>query len=340
MRFFFQAVIILFVIGVFSSCSNDFQITEKATDIPIVYGVLSAQDTATYIRVEKAFVDENTPAATLALDPNNLYFDDITVKLINPSGKSFDLNRVDGNLEGYQRKNGIFANAPNYLYKIKRSELNLFPRSEYRLVIAKNDGNIITESSTKVLTPLSDAKNEVNPPPLNSSLNFAYNSDFRVTWYPDDNAVIHDVELIFNYDETKNGVTEGKSISWKLATNFTDKFSSSGSYSVSTKGRSFYQFLASAIPPNSSTNEVIRVFKDISLIIISGGQPIKEYINIGLANIGITSSGEIPVYSNLSNDARGLFSSKTEYIRTGMILNKISLDSLSGGIYTKNLNFK
>lgn len=56
---------------------------------------------------------------------------------------------------------GIFANTPNYLYKITRNELAFVPKQEYKLIVAKNDGNILTESSTKILTPLSDAKDDV-----------------------------------------------------------------------------------------------------------------------------------------------------------------------------------
>lgn len=341
MRFLFQSVVVLLIVVFFSACSNEFQITEKATEIPVVYGILSAQDTATYIRVERAFIDESLPAATLAKNPDSLYFDNISVSLINTANNTTStLKRVDGNTEGYMRAQGTFADAPNYLYKIKRSELTLDKKVVYKLLVSKNDGKVLTESSTKVLSALDDSNNDVNLPLISAPLSFSYNGDFKVSWYPDADAVIHDVIMTFNYDETKDGATEEKSVQWKLATNYTIQTGSAGSYILSIKGRNFYQFLAGALEPNSATNQVSRIFKDASLKIISGGKPIKDYISIGLANIGITSSGEIPVYTNLSNDARGIFSSKTEYLRTGMILNKVTLDSLAGGIYTKNLNFK
>ncbi|MBP9056446.1 MAG: hypothetical protein KBF69_08660, partial [Saprospiraceae bacterium] len=121
---------------------------------------------------------------------------------------------------------------------------------------------------------------------------------------------------------------------------YSEKSGSSNSYSLGTRGKAFYEFLAGSLSPNESGNQVSRYFKDISIKIISGGQPIKDYINIGLANIGITSSGEVPVYSNMSNDARGIFSSKTQFFRSGMTLSKPSLDSLRSGIITKKLNFQ
>lgn len=117
-------VIFLLCITTFLSCSNDFELTEGAVDTPIVYGMISVGDTATYIRVERAFVDENTSALVLSKDPAQLYYNDITVKIRHiKTSKDYTLKRVDGNLEGYQRDAGAFADAPNYLYKIKKVSL-------------------------------------------------------------------------------------------------------------------------------------------------------------------------------------------------------------------------
>ncbi len=334
-------VVIIISLTIFSiSCSNDFELTEIGPDVPVVYGIISAQDTATYIRVEKAFIDENIGGDILARDPANLYFEDINVKIRHiATGKEYNLNKVDGNLEGYKREEGAFASAPNYLYKIKRSTLNFIYKDEYKLIVSKNDGSVLTESSTKILTPLSDNNNDVEPK-SSTSFNFGYNSDFRVTWFPDENAVIHDVILVINYTEILNGVTTEKAATWKAAVNSADKLAGSTAYTFVTKGRSFYEFMAGELTPSGPNNPVTRIFKDISLKILSGGQPIKDFIKIGQANLGITSSGEIPVYTNMSNGARGLFSSKTEFLRLGMGINRTSLDSLRNGVITKKLNFQ
>jgi hypothetical protein len=323
-----------------SSCSNNFQLTENAPEVAVVYGIISSKDTATYIRVEKAFVDENISGENLAKDAANLYFENIVVKLKHtPTGNEYLLQRVDGNLEGYKRDEGAFASAPNYLYKIKKSELNLIPKDEYKLIVSKNDGEIITESSTKILTPLSDATNDVEPK-ATVLLNFGYNTDYRITWFADENSVIHDIIFVVHYTEIINGVSTDKSVDWKAAVNFIDKQSGSNSYTFASKGKAFYDFLAGELTPAGPNNPVTRIFNSISIKILSGGQPIRDYIKIGQANLGITSSGEIPVYTNLSNGSRGIFSSKTEFLREGMDINKPTLDSLRNGIITKNLNFK
>ena len=104
-------VVIIISLTIFSiSCSNDFELTEIGPDVPVVYGIISAQDTATYIRVEKAYIDENIGGDILARDPANLYFEDINVKIRHiATGKEYNLNKVDGNLEGYKREEGAFS---------------------------------------------------------------------------------------------------------------------------------------------------------------------------------------------------------------------------------------
>ena len=91
--------------------------------IPVVYGLINAQDTAHYIRVEKAFLDPNVSGPELARIPDSLYYDNIQVQIerTGSSEDTYTLNRVDGNLEGFVREDGLFAKSPNYLYKLKLS---------------------------------------------------------------------------------------------------------------------------------------------------------------------------------------------------------------------------
>jgi len=79
MKILYYLLLSSLLIAGFSNCANDFELTTGATNKPVVYGFLSPTDTATYIRVEKAFVDENTSALELAQRPEELYYDDIEV---------------------------------------------------------------------------------------------------------------------------------------------------------------------------------------------------------------------------------------------------------------------
>jgi hypothetical protein len=322
-------VIIGMMIGM-SSCSNDFELTEEASDIPVVYGMLSSADTATYIRVEKAFIDNKTSALTLAKDISKLYFNDISVRIQQLSGgKEFTLQRVDGNSEGYKRSQGAFADAPNYLYKIRKSELTLQPGQQYKLKIVQNDGTLMSEAITTVINPL---KNEdVTSPNPSALLSFQNNNDFRVRWFGDNSAVIHNVKFTFFIKEEKDGKISDKSVVWDIATN-TEKTD------LTFNGKSFYEFMQGSITDKSPA--IKRYFQNASISIISGGKELKDYVAIGQANLGITSSGEIPRYTNLSNGALGIFSSTTNFTRNNIGLTASTLDSLRRGQITKSLNFQ
>lgn len=317
------------LIAITFSCSNEFELTEGNVDIPIVYGMISVGDSATYVRVERAFVDENTSAYVLSKNPANLYYEDITVQIRHvKTGKEYTLIRVDGNLEGFKRDTGAFAEAPNYLYKIKKGTLNFIAKDQYKLSIKKVDGTILTEATTTALSPY--ANEDVTNPGPTSLLSFSNNLDYKIRWYGDEAAVIHDIRFIFYVKEEKGGIITDKYVSWPVAKNLEKT-------EYTFKGRAFYEFMQGAFEKNPS---VKRYFQNSTLEITSGAKEIKDYISIGQANLGITSSGEIPSYSNLSNSARGIFSSKTKFTRTDIGLANITLDSLRNGVITKSLNFQ
>ena len=140
---------------ILSQCSNDFDVTADWKEIPVVYAFLNPKDSAHYIRVEKAFLDPETSAYTIADIADSLYYpaDAIAVFIEKTSsGQRFQLTRVDGNLEGYVRDTGIFAHAPNWLYKLKPAAGNpvILPGEKYRLVIQRADGKPDVTASTTV----------------------------------------------------------------------------------------------------------------------------------------------------------------------------------------------
>jgi len=313
----------------FFSCSNDFDLTEGNVDLPVVYGIISDSDTATYIRVERAFSDEETSAFVLAKDPALLYYDDIKVSILHvKTGRSYDLTRVDGNLEGYQRAPGAFADAPNYLYKIKNDEINFIGKDDYKLRIIKKDNTILTEATATAITPYSVGS--VSTPNVTAKLAFNYKTEFKVNWSGGEEGVIHDIQFLFHITEVRNNQSIDTTITWNVARNLTRT-------EHSLKGQTFYEFMNGALAKETN---VERFFNSAELVIVTGGQAIKDYISIGQANLGITSSGEIPIYSNLSNGGVGIFSAKTEFSRSDIELALPTLDSLRNGIFTKNLNFK
>src|SRR5690606_33649965 len=120
-------------------CSEDFQVTAPYKKVTVVYGLLDPQDTAHYIRIQKAFLDENKSAIQMAADPDSSFFSELVVTMTafsDPEGQTpvetHTLEKVNLNQQGYPKEEGPFFTDPSYAYKWKAT---LNPFQCYRLRI-------------------------------------------------------------------------------------------------------------------------------------------------------------------------------------------------------------
>lgn len=327
--FYFLLTSLFFV----TSCSNDFDVTAEWKDIPVVYGTLSLQDEAHYIRVEKAFLDPKSSALDIARNPDSLYYANATVQLERVSnGQVFTLSRVDGNLEGLVREDGIFAESPNWLYKISSAAIELQGGEVIRLLIDRGNGLPVVTAQTIV-----QEEGVQRGPTPGSSFNFVGNDDTVVRWSSPAEAKIFDVKLILRYVEVpkdNSGPPVEKSIEWQWAQGKRFEFFEA-QYTLSKPGTEFFEVLANSIPEDETLN---RFFQGIDVEIISGGEALEKYINVALANSGITGSQEIPSYTNLS-EGLGIFSSINYLVTKNYLLTATTRDSLRNGSITGHLNF-
>ena len=319
------------------ACSNEFDLTTDWEDTPIVYGLLSRQDTAHYIKIQKAFLDPEASALDIAQIPDSLYYDDLTVKVIHlRSGDEYTLEMVDGNLEGYPKDEGVFANAPNYLYKFKladNEELVEGDRYQIRINRGDNTDEVIADdvivSDMTIISPFESAP-----------IRILYR-DFPVTWRSEDDARIFDLRLKFNFKENSlhpdsTNIYVDKSVVWAVKKNIIRKEGDSNQTKYDLPGESFYQFLSGELVADPGLS---RFYTSIEFVIDAGGAEIFEYINIGQANTGITSSQVVPTYTNLS-EGLGVFSSVNKLLTDPyFVLHPEMRDSIEMGIYTKDLNF-
>ncbi len=322
--------IMLLLIGLLSfSCSNELNVIEEKKDIPIVYGFLAASDSTQYIRIERAFVDESISALDLAQIPDSLYYDQLDVSLLDETtGIEVNLNRIDGNIEGFPREEGAFAQDPNYLYKLDAGRLELNDSHIYQLKIIRGDNLPLVTASTNIV----GESNLITPNPLslNPVLDFDYVDKTTFSWGSGENAAIYDIFLNVNYDERPTGgVYEGRQFTWKVASNLT-------TVSHRQDGREFYTKLASNLEADSNLE---RRFRGCEVIVVAGNAELQEYLRVGQANLGITSTQDVPIYTNLS-EGRGIFASRFTTKLEEVKLTPKSLDSLANGSITKALNFR
>lgn len=315
------------------SCDNTLNVVEEYKDIPVVYGFISETDTAQYIRVERAFIDENTSALEISQIVDSVYYENANVSLFHVEGNtSYALERVNGNNEGYVREEGVFLSDPNYLYKINSNDINLVVNDTYRLVIERGDNLPSVEAETQLIGQ-PDLK---FPNPQLGSVNipFKVNTSTRFTWQGGESAGIYNLFLDFNYRERENGMGtfDKKTVTWKIVRNLKTE---EDRVSVDIEGDNFFTFLRGAIEVKPSFE---RRIEDVTLRIQAGGSEIEEFIDISSANFGITSTQDPPFFSNIP-DGRGVFSSMNELVVNDAALTNETIDSIVDGFLTSPLNF-
>lgn len=317
---------VLFMVG----CNNDLDLTAPTKDIPIVYGVFSKIDTDHYIRIEKAFIDDLIPAAELAVDSENFLYDDLTVQVIK-DGTPIDLQRIDGNVEGFSRETGFFDNEPNVLYKLENTAFGA--EQVITLSIDRGPGFEAVTSSMEIV----DNILLTNPDPfLEDKINISAepNSQTIITFKPGKNAKIFDIFITFHYTEQDaGGQVFEKEVVWSFTRN--QDLDGDGTQRAENDGLNFYNLLQQTIPVEPGTS---RRFNKFSIDVVGGGQAIRDYIALTQANTGITSSQAVPNFSNLS-EGLGIFSSKFTYHLDSVDISQVGRLELETGELLRDLNF-
>ncbi|HHH54483.1 MAG TPA: DUF4249 family protein, partial [Bacteroidetes bacterium] len=248
---------LLFISAFFISCSNDIDLNEKWKEIPITYGILNPDDTAQYIRIEKGFIDSVRSALEIAKIPDSLYFNNLEVKLISTKdSQEYLLNQIDGNLDNHVRDTGVFANTPNYLYKIRTDDIDLVPAEKYSLVALKDNGDTLTSSTISLV-------NDINiylPFSTEKPVNLIYISNFNINWEGGDSKGYFDLFIKFHIKEKDTAGSnswEKNDYVWRVDTRIEQP-----KYRI--EGKRFYEFLKDNLDENP---DIIRKFLGFDIII-------------------------------------------------------------------------
>jgi hypothetical protein len=340
-----KKLIFLSILAAFiTSCSNDFDLIDTKKEIPVVYGILSKQDTAHYIRIERAFADENVSAIDLAKNIDSLYYKDIVVQLISlKDNRTFNMVQVDGNKEGYIRKSGNFVSAPNYLYKIKASEISLETNEVYKLLVKRKDGTVITEAQTVIVPSMELIENRTL---IGFPLKLSVFTGFSIVWSSQnvENAKMYDAKMLIEFSEKPLDGSPDRTVElvWDIVKSYVPNPNNGqlviGTNTVAYKvndGQAFYRFIAQNL---ENAKPAIRKFQSVRFKIDAGGNELYEYINVGNINTGITGTEVLPTYSNIKNGF-GILSSKNFLITDKYLLSERSIDSLNNGSITKKFGF-
>ncbi len=322
------------------ACSNDFEVAAPWKEIPVVYAILSPKDTAQFIRVEKAFLDPETSALQIAQIADSLYYPEnaIDVYLERVStGQRLKLSRVDGNLEGHVREDGIFATQPNWLYKTKEQ---ITEGETYRLLIIRADGR--ADITAETVIPKEFRLIKPDPSDIPPVITFLRDVSPTIQWRTDEAGVFFNIRFQIRYRENApNGsLIKRDTLYWTPIPNVrrTDIKTAGDLYRaealISTE--SFYNFLLQHITPAADR---YRYFDGIDITLEGGGKEIELYLETAAANSGITGAEVIPTYTNLS-EGYGIFTAKNRVVLTKVRITPESIDDMNEASPINTLNFR
>ncbi len=322
MRLLLATIALIIVVG----CSNEFDLNELHNDIPVVYALIDPADEFQYFRIERVFLDQEKGANEVAKIADSLYYEDITVKLLR-GDEEFTMSRVIGADVGLPRDTGgVFATVPNILYRIATDTINPETGDGFILSIdGIHEDRAVTATTTIIARP------GVSTPKDNMKVDFVLDQNFKLGWGAREGNRIYDAQLVFNFTEINNNTGQQVEIVliWNVGSALTES-------PILIPGIEFYQFIGASfvVDPN-----IKRFIGPVSYKLTAGDSRLEDLNRIASSNLGITASGEVPNFTNIS-EGLGIFASKHSYTAIDLFLAGDTKELLRNGEFTKDLNFQ
>ncbi len=324
LSFLFLGTFLLVLLGALSSCDNEVDINADWKETIIVYGILDANDSVQYVKINKAFLNEKQSAYQVAQNSDSLYLDSAKVTLTDLySGEVIVLDRTNK----LKKDSGIFANDVNYIWQTTKK---LAEDREYEIKV----WNPKTGTSVNAKTRTVKTAN-IRAPFTSPKSVFSLGTDYiTVMCAPGLNAKAYDVKFLVKYEKISThdtSVKEVKTIVWDMVKNF--PVSGSGDIIRKIEKTAFFQFLGNTIP--ADPNYLHRIIS-VGTIFYGGDQNLVDYISVNEPSIGIVQKQA--EYSNIVGGL-GLFASRCKQVTTDIKFDPASVPLLKINPYTKNLNF-
>lgn len=313
------------------SCDNEVILSAEYEDTTVIYGLINANADTQFIKVNRAFLDGNTNALSLARNPDRLYYDSLTVQLRDLATNGI----IPLDTIVLPKEDGIFTNERNILYF---TDSALLANRNYRLEVIQADGKLtyadaVTLDTMQVSRPQIDNL-RVRPLPLTSNngsildYNFQFSHSARVAEF--------EATLYLNYQEQlPNGSRVPKSIAIPIGKVVNDDLVARTDAEIEFPGRRFYETIANAIDPSNQNPKILDPQNNITIEIYAADEEFAFYADIygpidGLAQVR-------PEYTNIENGI-GLFASRSRTIAKTRLSDPSRQQLRTGGI-TGNLNF-
>jgi hypothetical protein len=196
-----------------SSCDNEVDINADWKETIVVYGLINPNDSVQYIKVNKAFLNENISALVAAKEADSLYIKSVEVKLIEIySGAEYTLTRVNK----LPKDSGIFNSSTNYLYQ---TTAKIAENQPYKLIVKSLETGNSVEAVTWTV-----GRTRIEAPFRTSNPQFSLGTEYiTISYVPAANSYAYDIKFYVQVDEFRakdTGFLGTKNLKWNVITNF------------------------------------------------------------------------------------------------------------------------
>ena len=355
-----KTLLVLSLIALFTSCDNDLKIIADWKDVPAVYGILNAQDSVHYIKLNKDFLGQGD-VMMMAQEFDSLHYavDQVGIRLLEkeesdvPSQNGTNWQtRNTYELEPtneFVRPEGVFSSPTQTIYKTTAPLNKDFYYSVE--VYRKSNDTIIaqTDRPIPILSPLS----VINPNTFSPLVILPNSYVPKVEWRSVSGGKMYELSMRFNYMEFPiSGASDTlfKSIEINYPSIFSIDTDGGDYMDYPLSYDQFLGFIAANIPEDPTVRRLVVGFDPSQ--IGSGGVSIKHAcLDFSLSAAGEDLSTYLvlnensnslvldrPEYSNIENGV-GILSSRTVKSVNGVKISNQTNDEIAKSEVTKHLNF-
>lgn len=346
-----------------TSCSEKFKVAAPYKEVTVVYGYLDMQDTAHYVRVQKAFLDENKSAVDMAKAADSSFYSDINVRIdryraskingVNPYVDSIHLWRVDLTTEGYPKEPGTFFNAPHYAYKFIDT---LTPGYIYRLKVTHRSSGIIDSADAPIINrwlpsfsvpiihnPLVNL-GEMQFYSVRPKRYFEFNGNYIPSPGYEYNSETNPVRIAqalirFNWHDSDINSKLHTPRFFDFNAGYVTVSHQNNGFEYKIENRDLYNAISTGM--GAAPANVVRLIDRCEIIVYLSTTDFVNYLNATqLQGSGVTGSEITPSYTNVKGEnVLGLYTSRAG--TSGYItINKITVDSLKASPLLTHVNIK
>lgn len=295
-RLFFLFLTTLFL----ASCETDFELNAEWKDITVVYGLLNQNDTAHYVRVQRAFLGEGN-TMQMALEPDsNLYNGILNVVIEEWNGNNLRRTISLDTITIKDKEPGIFFYPEQPLFYTTEE---IFPENRYKLRITNPETGKEISAETELIDNFS-----ITRPAANTQLNFqVLGANTRTfAWKPAKNAGRYQLILRFNYLDVdiNTNDTIKRHVDWTSQIIKSTGLTGIGDIELNFVNEAFFSMVQNRVPANDN---LLRYPVNIEIIVHVAATELSTYIDTNEPSSSIVQ--ERPEYTNIENGL-GIFSAR------------------------------